>query len=929
MFAKCRFLAACAVIAGLTATASARVLSYSPYSDRASFPAQQARLNRHFVLIEGQTIGGFIPIVSPPLPYGSLAGQVVVYDSRGLEEPKVVFPPNDQQAGFTLAAARESSGSLSILIRTNFNFEGKNPQNQWLFLLSMDGGSTWKRVLLPDISPQWFDLINPTEDVGGPISRGRYTSVRIGNNAFPFVVNLGPEGIWAVGTDGAAKVLIPKIDVTNANVVRLLGTDSTGSRMLYRISGAYGIVDMDGNRTSLGNADTNGIQEGWITNGGDVYLENRSNGQVTISSVHAGVTTELARAAYNNDEIGAFAIPTADFQGAWILTRGTSQPTVLWKHTAGAGLVKQWEDITAPQVEALHAAASGESLLIQVHRPRLQPDQRLFKDPALAVWRPGQPAPRAYDELFMNEQVNKGFVHLDVDRIESGDPFVFDSGAIFNTGGGIIISPSVPVGGGGDVIQEWGVVRGSLRQQLVLPGIGRTPGAYGSNWSSDVIVYNPLDTQQGVLVRYIANGEEALTQESRQQVLVLAPHEIRVIPDALKTLFGVEQGGGAFHFQPDAGINVTSRTYNKTANGSYGFGMNGIDLYSAASPRFPVSFAGAFLGTNFRTNLILTDTSLRGTTAVATAAGQSGAMGSAGVVFRAPVGGQEQRNSIATDLGLFPNDTGALLIKPERGETIATVIAIDNRTNDPTAFSPDLPSPVVRTIPVIGHIDGANNSRFRSDLYLYNPAAQPRSVTLQAKMWDTTEVMTLTLTLLPNEARVIRDVLFTAFGRTGTARLRYQSQGDQGSVRVTSRTYTIGADGGTYGFLMPPLNNFQTGGAGDTLEILGVVGGSGFRTNIGIVELTAFPAQTVTTQVRIEIIDNGGKTLDTFSVTIPSAGGMQLNDIFHARGLGDGPTAALIRITPTNGGIIGAYATLNDNGTNDPTYLAANLGAKQ
>ncbi|HKO54786.1 MAG TPA: hypothetical protein VJ276_02840 [Thermoanaerobaculia bacterium] len=927
MFAKTRLLAACAVVAGLASTAAARVISYAPYSDRASFPAQQLRLNRHFVLVEGFTIGGQT-LISPPLPYGATQGQLVAYDSQGLEEPQVVFPKDGSMTGISAAAARESGSSLVILIQTTADFEGKNPQRLPLFLLSTDAGASWKRVLLPG-NNTLFDLINGSADTGGPFARARYSNIRIGTSTYPFVVNLGSEGLWAVGSDGSTKVLVPKSELGPSSQVRLIGTDSTGTRFLYRVDSNFGFVDLNGNRTFLGSLDSNGLQDGWMTNAGDAYIEQRSGNQVSLYFFRNGQNNLLASAPLSTDQLGVFAIPTSDYSGAWIITRGGGQPTVLSKHTASAGMVEQWRDITAPEVEALHAGPSGNTVLIQVHRPRLQPDQRLFKDPALAVWHVGQPAPRAYDELFMNEQVTKGFVHVDADKLEAGEPFVFDSGAIINQGGGgVIISPSVPVGGGGDVIQEWGVVRASLRQQLILPGIGRTPGAYNSNWLSDVIVYNPLDQGQAVSVRYIATGEEPQTQELKERTLNLAPHEIRVIPDALKTLFGIDNGGGAFHIIPDAGVNVTSRTYNKVANGTYGFGMNGIDLYSAASPRFPVSFAGAFNGANFRTNLILTDTSRRGTAASLTAAGQSGSMGNSGVVFAAPSGGQQQKNSIASDLGLFPSDTGALIVKPERGETIASVIAIDNKTNDPTYFPPDLPSPVVRTIPAIGHLDGANNSRFRSDLYLYNPAAQPRQVTLQAKMWDTNEQpMTLNLTLLPNEARVIRDVLFTAFGRSGIARLRYQSQGDPVGVRVTSRTYTIGEDGGTFGFLMPPLNNFQSAGTGDTLEILGVVGGAGYRTNLGIIELTGFPGGQAAS-VRIEIIDNGGKTIDTFTVTVASAGGIQLNDIFRARGFGDGPTAALIRVTPLSG-IIGAYATLNDNGTNDPTYLAANLAAKE
>jgi len=295
--------------------------------------------------------------------------------------------------------------------------------------------------------------------------------------------------------------------------------------------------------------------------------------------------------------------------------------------------------------------------------------------------------------------------------------------------------------------------------------------------------------------------------------------------------------------------------------------------------------------------------------------------------FSVDANGQAQYNSISTNLGLLSTDTAALVVQPTRGEAIASVIAIDNRTNDPTYFPPDLPSPIVRTIPVIGHVDGVNNSKFRSDLYLYNPSTTTRNVTLQMKAWDSNDTQTLSFTMLPAEARVIPDVMLRLFNRTGIARLRYQSSGDANGVRVTSRTYSIDENGGTYGFLMPPLNNFQSAVSGDSLEILGVVGGKQYRTNVGLVDLTAFPTSQPAS-ARIEIIDEKGKTIDAFTVPVPSAGGVQINDIFHSRNLGDGPAAALIRVSPLSG-LIGAYATMNDNGTNDPTYLAANLAARQ
>ena len=91
----------------------------------------------------------------------------------------------------------------------------------------------------------------------------------------------------------------------------------------------------------------------------------------------------------------------------------------------------RWTDRSAPQIAGLIDGASGKTLLVQVHRERKSAQlDRPFIDPALAVWRVGEPAPREYEELYLNENWNKGFVIVDPDTIESGAPFVFNSGFV-------------------------------------------------------------------------------------------------------------------------------------------------------------------------------------------------------------------------------------------------------------------------------------------------------------------------------------------------------------------------------------------------------------------------------------------------------------------------------------------------------------------
>ena len=112
------------------------------------------------------------------------------------------------------------------------------------------------------------------------------------------------------------------------------------------------------------------------------------------------------------------------------IQRETGKPTTLSRHTRAARHADDVERRHRPAGGSAHrrqlgkhAAHSGAS------RSRRVELQRPFIDPALAVWRVGQPAPRALRRALSQREWNKGFVHVDVDKIESGEPFVFNSGA--------------------------------------------------------------------------------------------------------------------------------------------------------------------------------------------------------------------------------------------------------------------------------------------------------------------------------------------------------------------------------------------------------------------------------------------------------------------------------------------------------------------
>lgn len=927
------FSAVLLALFAMAAPAFARVISYAPYTDRIAEPGFQDRTTRHFVLLESgeMTWGGVRP------------KQVVLYDTRqGGAEPKVIFPQNGANAGLHGVALYQPGDIIGsptlesppVIFVSLYDNGAKS-------FVSGDGGSTWREVMKLRSIPTGTSA--PRADFGGFWTGGLNTIMQLGNDEWPFVVGT-PAGVFAVSASGDAKLI-------DADGTRVIGRDANGhfvitqQRVLNAGQTRYEYVTrtvnvFTGQRTTVGSGWTaNAEYTGWLapdrtafiltTRIEGRFLYNVRDGAISFVRGNPGQPAPdmTLDPPYTGGDVNRFfAVPTHDYSGAWMIQRRAGGTTLL-HHTIEQGTREMWTDITGPEVEALIPGYSGQTVLIQVHRDRSSAQQVAFIDPALAVWRVGQPAPREYDELYLNEQPTKGFVHVDADTVADGEPFVFNSGfqELFDEG------PISPAPGGGDVIQEWGVVIGSLKQKLILPGVARLAGAFESQWRTDVTLYNPYDEPQTVQIRYVPLGE-VTTNDVRVVTLTLQPQELRFVADALLALFQLETGGGALHFIPAKAISVVGRTYSRKGNGTFGFGQLAIDAMNAAGPRFPLSFAGAFPGEHFRTNMLLTDTSGRGTAATISAYGVSGRIGSSqSPSLTAPPNGVMQYNNLGGAMGLLGRDAGGMLVQPLRGTTIVTLAAIDNRTNDPTYFPPDLAvRGVIRTIPVIGHLPGAHGSQFRSDVYLYNPSDEVRTVTLEATKWDGPQALQRQFTLLPHEARVISDALKTLFGMEGMARLRYwTNDGGNDGVRATSRTYTVEASGATYGSLVPPLNNFQVAAAGDTLEILGAASGAGFRTSIGLVELSPNGGVNLPPSVsaRIRIIDDQRRQLDSFMVTIPRAGGMQLSDVFAARGLTP-PAAARIVVEVLDGGLVGAYGSLTDNVTNDTTYCAAQLGAK-
>jgi hypothetical protein len=104
------------------------------------------------------------------------------------------------------------------------------------------------------------------------------------------------------------------------------------------------------------------------------------------------------------------------------------------------------------------------------------------------------------------------------------------------------------------------------------------------------------------------------------------------------------------------------------------------------TPISPAVFAGLAESADARSNLVLVNRSAASITVSLTLYAEDGARGS----FEVSLAGGEvkQLNSVPSFFGTVPSNAAALVVAPLSGSVVATVVRIDNRSNDPSGLAP-------------------------------------------------------------------------------------------------------------------------------------------------------------------------------------------------------------------------------------------------
>jgi len=264
-------------------------------------------------------------------------------------------------------------------------------------------------------------------------------------------------------------------------------------------------------------------------------------------------------------------------------------------------------------------------------------------------------------------------------------------------------------------------------------------------------------------------------------------------------------------------------------------------------------------------------------------------------------------------LGPDPSNTGDV-----SGNALETVL---RGAWDDNVIRPSSSAGEALFVPAAANLPGLAGTRWRTDVELKSigEAGVTLMVELLERERDNSAPRAVTVTVDQGRSRRLVNVLDELFNYEGAAALRLTPL--SGQVLATSRTFTLDADGGSFGQFVPVVSASvatTNEGIAELIQLTGIPGSPGFRTNIGLVNVTA-----VGIEVIVNLHDADGGLLGTKSVSLGPLGYRQLGEVLV--GLGQGPIgdASASVTTSTVGGVFLAYASVVDNQTGDAILLPA------
>ncbi|MCU1244451.1 MAG: hypothetical protein JWN02_361, partial [Acidobacteria bacterium] len=479
---------------------------------------------------------------------------------------------------------------------------------------------------------------------------------------------------------------------------------------------------------------------------------------------------------------------------------------------------------------------------------------------------------------------------------------------------------------------------------LLIPAVAHADGI-GSHFQSDIRIANLAATTANYLLSFTPSSTDG-TQKGLQTSISVNAGQTLALDNIVKNWFGAGVAGvpgiGTLEIRPastsssggGSGTGTTSprvgtttvassRTYNVADTGTFGQFIPAIPLlnFLSKSDTARLSLQQVAQSASYRTNVGLVegsgqkvDLTLRLLKSDGTSIGE--------VPFSLRPFEHTQFNLAAVFPGVNLTD-GRLEVKvvSDGGSVSAYASVLDNKTTDPLLVFPVQPTLVSAKRYVVPGVAELNNgaANFHTDLRIFNGSTSPVDVTVAYSTTDRTPPTPVQMTINAGEVKNVDNTLQTLWGISGSGGAVVVTTDSNSSLVLTARTFSRRDDGGTFGQFIPGLSEKEGAGSGDRpLQVLQLEQSPGFRSNLGLAELSGKP---VSVKLRATVPDS--LVSASVDVNLGPNEFRQLSSIFSSMGYGTIYNGR-ISVEVTGGdGRVGAYGSVIDNRTQDPTYVPA------
>jgi len=221
--------------------------------------------------------------------------------------------------------------------------------------------------------------------------------------------------------------------------------------------------------------------------------------------------------------------------------------------------------------------------------------------------------------------------------------------------------------------------------ELYVPAAARVAGAAGSQWYTDLYVFNPGTSTVTVDIYFLPRDTDNSSVTATR--FELAANETLTLPDVILGTFGQASAAGAFRIVATGQVIANSRVYNKAGSDTFGQGLEGVPASVAVTAGNPTDIMGLTSnGTasgTFRSNIFAVNTSSASTTLDVTLMDSSGATVATKSYTLAPYAAFYKKIS---DLGGGDFDNGTLHVEVSAGSAIVVAAKNDNGSSDGTTL---------------------------------------------------------------------------------------------------------------------------------------------------------------------------------------------------------------------------------------------------